>query len=52
MGLNFGEKALLKSLEGQEESGVLDMRPGAREQLEELREKQKDDQSSIFGVFN
>ena len=55
MGLNIAEKALLKSLEGQEESGVLDMRPGAREQLEELREKQKDDQSSIFdkiGIFS
>ena len=51
MGLNIAEKALLKSLEGQEESGVLDMRPGAREQLEELREKQKDDQSSLFNIF-
>jgi len=51
MGLNIAEKALLKSLEGQEESGVLDMRPGAREQLEELREKQGDDQSSLFNNF-
>jgi hypothetical protein len=48
MGLNIAEKQLLKSLEAQEESGVLDMRPGAKEQLEELRQKQKDDQSSIF----
>jgi hypothetical protein len=55
MGLNIAEKQLLKSLEAQEKSGVLDMRPGGKEQLEELREKQGDDQSSIFdkiGIFS
>jgi len=55
MGLNIAEKTLLKSLEAQEESGVLDMRPGAKEQLEELREKQGDDRSSLFnnlGIFS
>ena len=54
MGLNIAEKQLLKSLEAQEESGVLDMRPGGKEQLEELRQKQ-DDQSSLFdnlGIFS
>ena len=55
MGLNIAEKALLKSLEGLEKSGVLDMKPGGQEKLDELREKQKDDQSSIFdglGIFS
>ena len=55
MGLNIAEKQLLKSLEAQEESGVLDMRPGGKEQLEELREKQGDDRSSLFnnlGIFS
>ena len=55
MGLNIAEKQLLKSLEAQEKSGVLDMRPGGKEQLEELREKQGDDKSSIFdkiGIFS
>ena len=54
MGLNIAEKQLLKSLEAQEKSGVLDMRPGGKEQLEELRQKQ-DDQSSLFdnlGIFS
>ena len=55
MGLNIAEKALLKSLEAQEKSGVLDLKPGAKEQLEELREKQLDDQSGLFdriGLFS